>query len=454
MTENEVSMPGWLRWTLRIVIAAAVVAAPLCWVFWPREPGFRDAVVDTYGIESDGLLFINVPPRPHRYPGTLLMTLEGLYVLYSKTESNDPDLEHGEAAAVSGNYGELRSAEGSLVQSAFKEIAKAQRNVTLTFRIEDGRIVEMEGDKVRAKLQALRDARPEIADEDVASELAKLTVVIRAYEGKLRIGIERTSSMSAEAWADLQKALVETAEAEAKLDLARETQEELELAVDVPFVFAFLAARADQYLASAPFSGLAQPTSVETEEEANRAIEMMMRWDPSTIPELKQALREFGPKATPAIERAIRRTDPVDRNRGIYMLRHVEPPVRITAADPRRLLESAEITDRLWGIRRLAEEGRGSIASIARAADDDAPAVRLMALETLVEMKADAATLRPVVEKTIEDPDESVRAGTLRTIEALPTAVQPKRAKIEEAARTISNPRLKKTTTKTLRRIR
>jgi DNA-directed RNA polymerase specialized sigma24 family protein len=212
-----------------------------------------------------------------------------------------------------------------------------------------------------------------------------LSVVVRSYEGKIGTKVKRATSFTLEGWAKLNtdlQALAST-DNEAKIEVASAANDEFEISVEEPTVFAFEAARVDECLANVPPLQRQPPVKEPGNTEPNQSIRKLMEFDPARIPDLSEALQEIGPGAEPAILEVMKAGDKRVRERGAHLLKNLPHSPRASLPTPSDMLESADPVLRARAVRMLGEQGTDALPQLEVALKDEHPAVTFLAIDAV-----------------------------------------------------------------------
>lgn len=419
----------WIR--IGIPTAAAAIVTAVVLIFTKTgERTLREIVARNFGVAEPDLLIINLPPRPSRYPGSLLLQWNALP--FRTVKADDPNLERGSPTALGGTHDEMRQGQGSLAAAVFSELVEAGRNVSLSFHCEEARAVEMSARTIRDLVQECTEA----GDDSEVDPATLLSVVVRAYEGRIGIRVQRSEHFSLEAWAKLNRDVQDLADssAEGEVTVSSSVEDEFAVSIVEPTVFAFEAATVDDFLANVPPSKRKVPVEAPGDTEPARSVRKLMEVGPERIPELEQALREIGPAVEPAILDVMEEGDEQTRRRGKVLLRNLPLSPGATTLAPGEMIRSGDPVLRARGVLLLDRQGTEALKELKPALADTHPAVRFLALDKLGSLQTPPEEVVPVLEAAIEGSDAVNREAALKRAGEI--SIDPAvNTRIREAAR-------------------
>jgi hypothetical protein len=286
-----------------------VAAVILLVCFWPfPTEDLRGALAKQWGEKPEDL-YINLPPRPERYPGAVFTSTYGAVIAFTK--ETDVDLRRGKAVDFRHEAKEMGQVDGSLGAAVFGIVARRSADLDRSVEIPDLCSVEMDVLSIARRLRALG------WDANIPQDLF---VVLRAYEGHLTYRIERRQSFSSEAWEKFMQELAEKSRGDPAIKLSFEGSSggrEVGVITTIsPIVIAYQACPAAFVLRMAPGEQSPQPVPARAPVENVRgAVERLLLLDPERVPALDQTLREIGPAAevkavlAPVVERKVPTTE-------------------------------------------------------------------------------------------------------------------------------------------------
>lgn len=401
----------WIKVGGVILAVLLVSGAVYIWVNCPEE-SLRASIAEAFAIDEPRLLVMNLPPKASRYPGGVILTWTG--IPFGKlTSSDDSDLSRGTTTLVSGTHDGMRHGEGSVAQALFNYLIDASRSISLQFDVQEARAVEMPAERIRERVE--NHIR---GDDDREDESRKLTVILRSYEGQIRARVKRKSDVTAEAWAELRSKL-ESAREGARVRVSSGAEDELVVQVEEPVVFAFEAARADEFLQNVPRTRRRDPVRENDGSDPETSIRALLEFDPERIPSLPQALLEIGPGVESAILNVMRTGDRKVRERGRTILKKVPDAVKSTGPTAEGSPEPDRPVLRAREILALQDQDASAIPKIKSALQDENPAVRFLAIEALQGFELQSEELIPQIERSLEDADAVNRDALHARVEEL-----------------------------------
>lgn len=415
-------------WILLAVLVVALGSIGL-FVFWPEPslpPGdegqdLRSALASSLpSLESDSLLFINIPPAGARYPGSILLAAGNVPLELARAEeggftagqpaSARTRLRAGSSASLGVGVG----LDGTgWLQSALDVLAGREGDAEVSLSFE-GRTVESDG--LLERIGASRVA------ERLTEEGIDAYVIFRAWRGTLALTVQRRSGADLQVLDSISSELQELAgragggvSFSGSLDQDRES--EFRLVDDDVFAYEGYAVAPLYRLAA----GIAEDDPVVGGEAAIRpvgpapaanldtVVSQIIRLDPEILPrDAFPGSLELGPEVTDAVLRVMREGDTEERERGLSLLRKL--PRDVLPDAPAEGVRDADPAVRAVSILEMAETRGGTwTRDVARALDDDDPVVRYVASEALV--SADSPEAREALVSAGRADDPAVRAA-------------------------------------------
>lgn len=179
-------------------IAAVLVAAAVLLLPRLRTPSLRASLAEALNVpERD--FFVNIPPAPSRYPGSVFATAQWLPL--ERVEANDPGLERRPAPFTLrlARFDDAR-AEGGVSSGLFGEVLRNRRVLDIDVSVDSAVVLEASVPELKRRL---------LDSEAVRSALdkgARPVVVTRAYEGRVTLTLRRRRDTSGEGWAAVTRA--------------------------------------------------------------------------------------------------------------------------------------------------------------------------------------------------------------------------------------------------------
>jgi hypothetical protein len=190
---NDTPMKRKKSLATKILIAALVVfclGSVAYFLLRPRD--IRTALASQLNVpkERRDFFFLNLPPRPNCYPGTVLSTL-GPAV--ATTVADDPSLQRGVQVAFSAVENATAGFSQSLSNSLFGGIIKQSDVQDVTVEVTDLVVVTMDGNELKRRALA--------QDSSVAEFNAgrQPTIILTAYEGILKFTVNSNAKSSGDA---------------------------------------------------------------------------------------------------------------------------------------------------------------------------------------------------------------------------------------------------------------
>ena len=206
--------------------------------FLVRNHDLRSALASALQVGEDRQqdFFINLPPAGSRLPGSILAT-NRLLVL-DATDAGNPDIHSGANFQISTDDAVAASALGSLSVPVLREAAENKQSVSLELRIEKGKVLEMDGPRLKRRLLESQPAR------DAANKGTDPLVITRAYSGQLTFVLHRRTKERGEFWDRLARSAAGSKDSRLHVSADRASEGELRIEVSDPVIFAFEASSA------------------------------------------------------------------------------------------------------------------------------------------------------------------------------------------------------------------
>lgn len=431
-----------------IVLAVAVFVVPR----WLVQQDPLALLAERLGVDEDTLI-LNLPPRPSRYPGTVLLPrLENAPVVF--VESNDAQLKRGSEYDLGSKHSTQGSIKGSLDSSVLGEVANGLEHVEFQIEVPRGQVVEM----------LVPDLLARIRGSSIASRDSGADVVVRSFEGRIRYSLRRRSDYSLELWRsfteELENADSDDELVEVRVATGSSADSEVTIEVTEPVVFAYLVSPASELMTVASLDDATLVPREQMRSDPRAAVEGLLDIGVTELPDATRSLREIGPGAEPALEDVMRSSGQTRRIEGARLFMKLPPITSLTSPEsPRRtdlraILDAASrgpsgvvfLTDALGNddsaARLLAAENLGELATAAAGAadalrtglDDADAAVRVASAGALLRVRPDAAITATTVRLATEHPNPAVRS---KAVETLGSRISPVEARplLEEGLR-------------------
>jgi hypothetical protein len=223
-----------------LVLFALVVAVGIITWSIPRifRGDFRKSLAKQLNVDPD-FLHLNIPPAPNRLPGAAFV-VRGPALLLVPPLARD---QLGQGATFEMDWRELdrSDAQSHLNAGPWSGLFSAETSDTVRLRLRDCRILEAAPEPIRKQLVESADVRRQ------ANAGHQPLVIVRSYEGRLELKIERGNKSNAAVWANKLKVARETGavtSADGKLKVAEADDQHVVISWMEPVVFAYEAASA------------------------------------------------------------------------------------------------------------------------------------------------------------------------------------------------------------------
>jgi hypothetical protein len=408
------------KWVLGLVAAGAAVAAAVFTFTSATQRTLQSELAETLRVD-EATLFLNLPPMPKRYPGSVLTRDDLLPV--NLVDSSAQGLEVGTPFRVSAATSSLREAGGSVAAEIFDEVTRSEDLLELVWSLEDGHVIEMGSASMLERLAPYR-SDPEL-----------FCVVTRAFVARLKLSVRCKTDATAQAWVTLQERVKATAAdgSDAKVEVSARSSEDsrMEISLTAPTVVAFQTCRLADYVGSVGAPPAVKATDVRA--PTAQSVDALLRLDPKLAPSLEDAIRQIGPDADRAITDAIeKQTDPEQLCRATDLLQRTAKPSGRAVAKARPTTPESDQVERARKAAAAASDASTSVATLAGDLKPDRDrAVQLIALGALARRGTDAASAeREIAALLRNSPDAAVRTAaehTLRRVRGEATKKPPGR---------------------------
>jgi hypothetical protein len=389
------------RWiVIAMTLIVLVIAIPIIYSLIPRDSGNLRSILAKQLSVNEEYLFINIMPRPSRYPGTLL--LAGPDLLLEGTAADDPTLIKSPQFEFSSSFKGLVQSEGALDGIVGKMIVNSEADIRYELEITRGYSLEMDPLTPRLETSLL-------APSIIRDTATKVNVVFRAWVGELSLLVQRKRSMAIETWGALTDSLNAAADTTAHIEFGASVGEEgrIRLTFVEPVVFAFEALDARRLLVLSQRTG-AKP--IEGEADARAVVRALVAVDPLEIQDLPQTLREMGPEAGQAVVEVMREGGPIAKERGQVILRELPPEARVKVDNPEVSLTDTDPSIRAWSVIQLSEApSPDRVRLLSTALSDGDPTVRYLASEALGKTRVQITEVTAALSAATQDQDPAVR---------------------------------------------
>jgi hypothetical protein len=183
------------RWILVCILLAIVLIAGAATLIIPRflQSDFRKSLAQQLNVDPE-FLHLNIPPAPNRLPGAAFVTRGPVLALVPSLSRDD---------LTAGNFFEMEwrelghnDAQSQIGAGLWRGLFSAETNDVFRVQLHSCRILEASPERIRNQLLQSEDVRRQ------ADAGYKPLVIIRSYEGKLELKIERGSNSNATLWAN------------------------------------------------------------------------------------------------------------------------------------------------------------------------------------------------------------------------------------------------------------
>lgn len=400
---------------LILVAVAAVIAAYVFLVPRAVEKDLRDVLAEALAVERDDLV-VNLPPRPQRYPGSILHTGLGLPV--TLVDADADDLDPGPEYSLSARHEGLVKARGSLAAPVFEQVLENERLFQMNVTLSAGRTIEMTLRNLQARIASIAEGSPTERET---------CVIVRAHEAVLTLDLERRQDVSVQAWSsflqELEGASLPLDDSEVEVGLDATSESHVEIRIPTRVVVGYEAARVSDVRTAA--AGLL-PDPVRLPEgapDANAAVAALVALGPENILSLNQALHEIGPQAGRAAHAALRMAqqdgDPVKQQKILKVMQALPRPPAEALPDIEAVLEqpgaSAELNLAASGVMlALRPDSTPALETMRRALEGSDAALRAEAAATIGRARLGNVELKPILRRA--DLDPALREATIRSI--------------------------------------
>jgi len=408
------------RRVLWIVLVAALIAF-LAWLIPKLLVKDPVQVLEEQLRVQKGALILNLPPRPARYPGTVLLPrLQNAPVVF--VESDDTALKRGSKYKLGSSHKSEGQATGSLESDVLDEVAEGLEHLELEIEIPRGQVVEMLVSDLLARLKSSTIAADSNAD-----------VVVRSFEGPIRYRLARRSEYSLELWksftdrlksADFADELVEV-----KVGAGSSSESEVTIQVSEPVVFAYVVSPASELSGVQSIDDAQLVPRSQMRSDTQAAVVGLLKIGASKLPDATRSLRETGPGAEAALRQVIRTADPIRKIEGVHLYMKLPPP----AASLRPERPGSAGSD-LRAISAAAQRGGGDVAFLKQALGSDDATSRLLAAEYLGKLSTRAAPAAGSLKTHLVDPDPAVRIAAAGALLRVTPTAQVTSAELELAS--------------------
>jgi hypothetical protein len=217
---------------ISIVVVGVVIAGIVFLLPRLSRPTLRAALSRALNVREADLV-LNLPPRPDCYPGAVFPP--DMSIALVTANGSQPDLRRGSAFTIdSASLGDAAAA-GGVEAGWIGEALQNREGADIQIRIENGRVVEIPVPVLKKRLIESEEVR------HVAERGYDPLVIIRAYEGVLRIVFTRRRGMSAAGWAAFQLRARSATQDGVTMNVKGGLSDDatLEIATSEPIVFAF-----------------------------------------------------------------------------------------------------------------------------------------------------------------------------------------------------------------------
>ena len=215
-----------------ILIGAATLIIPSV-----LRSDFRKSLAKQLNVNA-GFLHLNIPPAPNRLPGAAFV-IRGPILSLVPSLARD-QLSEGTTFEMEWRELDRSDAQSHLNAGPWSGLFSAESNDVFRVRLHDCRILEALPERIRNQLVQSEDVRRQ------ANAGYHPLVIIRSYEGRMDLKVERGNKSNAALWAKKVKLVQDAggASADGKLKVAAADDQQLIMSWAEPVVFAYEAAEA------------------------------------------------------------------------------------------------------------------------------------------------------------------------------------------------------------------
>ena len=198
---------------------------------------FRKNLAKQLNVDAE-FLHLNIPPAPNRLPGAAFVTRGPLLALVPSLGRDE--LTVGATFAMEWSELGRNDAQGQIGAGPWRGLFSAETDDHFRIRLKDCHILEAIPDRIRSQLLKSEEARRQ------ANAGYKPLVIVRSYEGRMELKVERGNKSDAELWAKKVKLAQDAggSSVDGKLKVATTDDQQLIISWTEPVVFAYEAAEA------------------------------------------------------------------------------------------------------------------------------------------------------------------------------------------------------------------
>jgi hypothetical protein len=221
------------------ILIALVLAIGGATIIIPRvlRSDFRKSLAKQLNVDAE-FLHLNIPPAPNRLPGAAFVMRGPLLPLVPSLARDQ--LNEGSIFEMEWRELARDEAQSQITAGPWRGLFSAETDDVFRIRLHDCRILEAAPERIRKQLLESEEVRRQ------SNAGYKALVIVRSYEGRMELKVERGSKSSAELWARKVKFAqeVDGLSLDGKLKVASADDEKLVLSWTAPVVFAYEAAEA------------------------------------------------------------------------------------------------------------------------------------------------------------------------------------------------------------------
>jgi hypothetical protein len=222
-----------------LLLLAVVILVGVATLIIPslRRTDFRKSLAKQLNVNA-AFLHLNIPPAPNRLPGAAFV-IRGPVLSLLPSLARD-QLSEGSTFEMEWHELARNDAQSHLSAGPWSGLFSAETDDIFRVRLHDCRILEAAPERIRRQLVESEDVRRQ------ANAGYKPLVIVRSYEGRMELKVERGNKSNAALWAKRVKLAKDTggSSADGKLKVAAADNQQLIMSWTEPVVFAYEAAEA------------------------------------------------------------------------------------------------------------------------------------------------------------------------------------------------------------------
>lgn len=214
---------------ITVLVAVLIFVVPLFF-----KKGLKSTVAQVLNTDEQ-YLSLNMPPLPARYPGSILLPLNGSYSIFLAGSSEDERILRGEKFDISAELDQTISGFGKSSAGILSTVFSNNEHFVIKLNITDGQILEMPIDDLKSIVLGNESARK------AADDRLEPIILNRAYQGKVSYEIIAKDEKGVEILTEIKPKFTDISNSNPNLSIdgTLTTNQKLSFSLNDPIIIAY-----------------------------------------------------------------------------------------------------------------------------------------------------------------------------------------------------------------------